>query len=109
MSSEIFDSPGAASLTPATRGSRAFVEPLLSKAGLPAALADALDDTRWDDEIRAEGDEALILTGRDVGTSSSAASPNCGVCTSPTTRQTDHRSRMPRGPGSSATPWTGAL
>ena len=62
------DSPGAASLTPATRGSRAFVEPLLSKAGLPAALADALDDTRWDDEIRAEGDEALILTGKDVGT-----------------------------------------
>src|ERR1700685_1742453 len=31
-------------------------------------LADALDDTRWDDDIRAEGDEALSLTGRDVGT-----------------------------------------
>ena len=68
VSGEIFDSPGAASLTPATRGSRAFAEPLLSKAGLPADLADALDDTRWDDEIRAEGDEALSLTGRDVGT-----------------------------------------
>jgi len=68
VSSEIFDSPGAASLTPATRGSRDFVEPLLAKAGLPADLAGALDDTRWDDEIRAEGDEALALTGRDVGT-----------------------------------------
>ena len=68
VSGEIFDSHGAASLTAATRGSRAFAWPLLSKAGLPAELADALDDTRWDDEIRAEGDEALSLTGRDVGT-----------------------------------------
>ena len=68
VSSEIFDSPGAAGLTPAVRGSRAFAEPLLERAGLPAGLADALDDTRWDDEIRAEGDEALSLTGRDVGT-----------------------------------------
>jgi hypothetical protein len=68
VSSEIFDSPDAAALTPVTRGGRAFVEPLLATAGLPADLADALDDTRWDDEIRAEGDEALTLTGRDVGT-----------------------------------------
>lgn len=68
VSSEIFDSPGAAELTPAVRGSRAFVEPLLGQAGLPADLAGGLDDTRWDDEIRAESDEALILTGRDVGT-----------------------------------------
>ncbi len=68
VSSEIFDAPGAAELTPVTRGSRAFVEPLLAAAGLPAGLADALDDTRWDEEIRAEGDEALSLTGRDVGT-----------------------------------------
>jgi hypothetical protein len=41
---------------------------LLARSGLPAGLADALDDARWDDEIRAEGDEALALTGRDVGT-----------------------------------------
>jgi len=68
VGSEIFDSPGAASLTAAARGSRDFVEPLLARAGLPADLADALDDTRRDDEIRAEGDEALSLTGRDVGT-----------------------------------------
>jgi hypothetical protein len=68
VSSEIFDAPGAAELTPATRGSRAFVEPLLARAGLPVGLADALDDTRWDGEIRAEGDEALSLTGKDVGT-----------------------------------------
>ena len=68
VSSEIFDAPGAAELTPATRGSRAFVQPLLAKAGLPTGLADALDDPRWDDEIRTEGDEGLSLTGRDVGT-----------------------------------------
>ena len=68
VSSEIFDAPGAAELTPATRGSRAFLEPLLAAAGLPAGLSGALDDTRWDEEIRAEGDEALSLTGRDVGT-----------------------------------------
>jgi len=68
VSNEIFDAPGAAELTPATRGSRAFVEPLLAQAGLPGGLADALEETRWDEEIRAEGDEALSLTGRDVGT-----------------------------------------
>jgi hypothetical protein len=68
VSSEIFDGPGAVELTPAIRGSRAFVEPLLATAGLPAALAGALDDPRWDEEIRAEGEEALSLTGTDVGT-----------------------------------------
>jgi hypothetical protein len=68
VSGEIFDSPGAATLTAATRGSRAFVEPLLASAGLPVGLADALDDMAWDAEIRAEGDEALSLTGKDVGT-----------------------------------------
>lgn len=68
VSSMIFDAPGAEELTPNVRGSRAFVEPLLEKVGLPAGLADALDDPRWDEEIRDEGEEALALTGRDVGT-----------------------------------------
>jgi hypothetical protein len=68
VSTEIFDAPGATELTPATRGSRAFVEPLLARLGLPAGLADALDDARRDEEIRAEGEEALSMTGRDVGT-----------------------------------------
>jgi hypothetical protein len=67
VSGEIFDSPGAAALTAATRGSRAFAGPLLASAGLPASLADALDDTAWDAQIRAEGEEALSLTGKDVG------------------------------------------
>ena len=37
FSSEIFDSPRAAQLTPQVRGSREFAEPLLARAGLPAA------------------------------------------------------------------------
>ena len=42
--------------------------PLLAQAGLPAGLADALDDAQWDAELQAETDEALALTGKDVGT-----------------------------------------
>jgi len=68
VSGEIFDSPRARQLTPQIRGSRQFAAPLLEQAGLPAELADALDDTSWDVELRAETDHALSLTGRDVGT-----------------------------------------
>ena len=68
ISSEVFESPNAATLTAAERGSRAFVEPLLAKLGLRTQLADALEDTSWDTEIQAETDHALSLTGKDVGT-----------------------------------------
>ncbi|MGY1590653.1 hypothetical protein ACI79D_01625 [Geodermatophilus sp. SYSU D00708] len=50
------------------RGRREFVAPALASAGLPADLADALDDASWDAEIQAETDAALALTGKDVGT-----------------------------------------
>lgn len=50
------------------RGTREFVEPVLAQAGLPLQLAEALDDDSWDSEIRQETDEALALTGKDVGT-----------------------------------------
>jgi 2-hydroxychromene-2-carboxylate isomerase len=50
------------------RGTRAFAEPVLAGIGLSATLADALDDPSWDAEIQAETDEALRLTGKDVGT-----------------------------------------
>ena len=50
------------------RGTREFVEPLLARAGLPLELASAVDDESWDLEIRRETDEALSLTGKDVGT-----------------------------------------
>ena len=55
-------------LSASGQGSRNMLEPLLRDAGLPAELADALDDETLDDEIRAETEEALALTGRDVGT-----------------------------------------
>jgi hypothetical protein len=45
-----------------------MLEPLLRDAGLPTDLAEALDDPGYDDEIRTETEEALTLTGRDVGT-----------------------------------------
>ena len=50
------------------RGSRRFLEPILTDVGLPAAVADALEDTSIDAELQRETDEALGLTGRDVGT-----------------------------------------
>ena len=40
----------------------------LSDAGLPAGLAAAYDDEGWDVTIQADTDEALALTGKDVGT-----------------------------------------
>ena len=51
-----------------TRGTAAFVRPVLTTAGLPPSLAEALDDDSLDPEIRAETDRALALTGKDVGT-----------------------------------------
>lgn len=49
-------------------GTRAFAEPILAEAGLPLGLAEALDDEPWDLEIQQKTDEALSLTGKDVGT-----------------------------------------
>ena len=40
----------------------------LAEAGLPAELVDALEDTSFDAELQASTDEALSLTGKDVGT-----------------------------------------
>jgi hypothetical protein len=80
IGTRVFDS--AADSEPADdgyRGTRAFVEPILAGAGLPAELADALDDTSLDAEIRRETDEALALTGKDVGTPIIQFQPPAGV------------------------------
>ncbi len=61
------------------RGTREFAEPILAEAGLPLVLADALDDESWDLEIRQETDEALSLTGKDVGTPIIHFEPPAGV------------------------------
>ncbi len=49
-------------------GSPEHVVTALERAGLPVELADALDDESWDAQLAAETEEALALTGRDVGT-----------------------------------------
>jgi hypothetical protein len=61
------------------RGTRAFAERALADAGLPLLLADALDEESWDAEIRGETDEALLLTGKDVGTPIIHFEPPTGV------------------------------
>jgi len=69
ISGRIFDtSRDVDPLSASGQGSTAMLEPLLRDAGLPTDLADALDDDTLDDQIRAETEEALALTGRDVGT-----------------------------------------
>ncbi|MDN4159747.1 mycothiol-dependent nitroreductase Rv2466c family protein [Nocardioides abyssi] len=50
------------------RGTAAFLEPVLEEVGLPAALVGALDDAGRDAQLQAETDEALAITGKDVGT-----------------------------------------
>jgi 2-hydroxychromene-2-carboxylate isomerase len=54
------------------------VAPLLAELGLEADLVDALDDTSFDAVIRAETDEALARTGKDVGTPIIAYEPPDG-------------------------------
>jgi hypothetical protein len=60
-------------------GSRAFLEPILAEIGLPSALTEALDDTSLDPELRRGTDEALGLTGKDVGTPIIQFQPPDGV------------------------------
>ncbi|GAB3015958.1 thioredoxin-like reductase [Nocardioides flavus (ex Wang et al. 2016)] len=71
LGAHVFDTPPGdtdAEADPGRAGTREFLEPVLREVGLPTDLADALDDPSWDEAIRADGDEALALTGKDVGT-----------------------------------------
>ncbi|MEK8069684.1 mycothiol-dependent nitroreductase Rv2466c family protein [Rhodococcoides navarretei] len=61
------------------RGTAAFLGPILEEVGLPTHHTAALDDSTIDDEIRAETDHALSLTGKDVGTPIIAFEPPDGV------------------------------
>jgi len=76
IGAEIFETAPHPSMD---RGSRAFLEPILARIGLPATLKDALDDTSLDSELRRETDEALGLTGKDVGTPIIQFKPPKGV------------------------------
>ncbi len=62
-----------------TRASRELVEQVLLSVELPVSLADALEDAGWDAEIQAEGDAALALTGKDVGTPILQFQPPTGI------------------------------
>ncbi|MGI9018137.1 MAG: hypothetical protein ACR2HR_13715 [Euzebya sp.] len=52
----------------AQMGTPSHVQPILREAGLSSDLASALAEHTWDQVIQAETDEALSLTGKDVGT-----------------------------------------
>ncbi|MFT7599863.1 MAG: 2-hydroxychromene-2-carboxylate isomerase [Acidimicrobiales bacterium] len=52
----------------ASWGTAEHVTPILERLNLPLSAISALDDPSWDEEIEAETEEALLLTGRDVGT-----------------------------------------
>jgi hypothetical protein len=60
--------PDGSHREPGYPGTRDYLAPILAELDLPAALADSLEDTTADAELRAETDEALALTGKDVGT-----------------------------------------
>ena len=80
LGTRIFDAPAdPGQADGGYRGTPAFLTPALAEAGLPATLADALDDTSLDTEIRQETDEALALTGKDVGTPIIWFRPPAGV------------------------------
>ncbi len=61
----VFETAGGADPAQDTRG---LASDVLAAAGLPASLADAVDESARDAGIQAETEEALALTGRDVGT-----------------------------------------
>ncbi|MEO3936421.1 hypothetical protein V3N99_06640 [Dermatophilaceae bacterium Soc4.6] len=81
VGARVFDDPAAAddATHGGYRGTPAFLEPILLELGLPTGLGAALDDPSWDEEIQAETDEALTLTGRDVGTPILHVDPPGGV------------------------------
>ena len=72
--------PGAA---PVPERIEALVEAALSAAGLPTSLGTALEDPIWDVQLQQETDEALALTGKDVGTPILQFQPPAGVAQPP--------------------------
>jgi hypothetical protein len=63
----------------ATLGSVEYVGRILAAAELPGELVGALEDRTWDDVVQEETDQALSLTGKDVGTPILHVDPPDGV------------------------------
>lgn len=76
--SHIFELPPGPDV-PSRLDSGDLLPAVLAAAGLRQELAGALQDESWDTEIRAETDEALALTGKDVGTPILHFEPPTGV------------------------------
>jgi 2-hydroxychromene-2-carboxylate isomerase len=69
LGSRVFDrSAEVAAQDPGGPGRPEFAAGVLTELGLPAQLAEALDDEGRDELLFAEKEEALALAGRDVGT-----------------------------------------
>ncbi|MGI8678964.1 MAG: hypothetical protein ACR2LX_09805 [Jatrophihabitans sp.] len=79
LGARIFDGEQSQELDGAARGTSTFVAPILRELGLPADLLDVLDSTALDAELQAETDQALALTGKDVGTPIIHFRPPTGV------------------------------
>nr|WP_299037582.1 hypothetical protein [uncultured Pseudokineococcus sp.] len=82
LGARVFESaplPSPAPGEPDVRGTAGFLAPVLEELGLPAALAGALEDDRWDEVVRAGTEEALSLAGRDVGTPVLHVDPPSGL------------------------------
>lgn len=75
----VFEAAADEGRAPGWQGTADLAADALTEAGLPTSLADALDDSSRDTEIQAESDEALSLTGKDVGTPILHFEPPAGV------------------------------
>ncbi|MGY1840388.1 MULTISPECIES: mycothiol-dependent nitroreductase Rv2466c family protein [unclassified Modestobacter] len=75
----VFDTAPDPGARDGDRGTRGYLTPVLERAGLPVELADALEDTSYDAVVQAETDEALALTGKDVGTPILHVQPPAGL------------------------------
>ena len=81
LGAHIFESTSADGGWSAGAGRAApdVVAALLRRIGLDAECAEALEDPSFDAELQAETDEALALTGKDVGTPIIHVAPPDGV------------------------------
>ncbi len=68
LGAQVFELPPEAGGAVERLDSGALLKTALDEADLPQDLAGALEDTSWDAQIQDETDEALALTGKDVGT-----------------------------------------